>query len=133
MARPLRIDIEDGLYHVISRGWERRILIRANLDRQRWLDLLDRVAARCGWRIFAWILMPDRLHLYLPTLQPNLCAGMHDLNSRYASGFNRRYRASESLFQGRLCCARPKLFHPLLARSQRRWRISGAPSPLAPR
>jgi hypothetical protein len=25
MARPLRIDIEDGLYHVTSRGWERRV------------------------------------------------------------------------------------------------------------
>ena len=24
MARPLRIDIEDGVYHVTSRGWERR-------------------------------------------------------------------------------------------------------------
>ena len=25
MARPLRIDIENGLYHLTSRGWERRL------------------------------------------------------------------------------------------------------------
>lgn len=101
MARPLRIDIEDGLYHVTSRGWERRVVVRDDRDRQRWLELLDRVATRCGWRVFAWVLMRNHFHLYLRTPQPNLSAGMHDLNSGYASGFNRRYRRCGSLFQGR--------------------------------
>jgi REP element-mobilizing transposase RayT len=101
MARPLRIDIEDGLYHVTSRGWERRVVVRDDRDRQRWCGLLDRVAARCGWRVISWVLMSNHFHLYLRTPQPNLSAGMHDLNSGYASGFNRRYRRYGSLFQGR--------------------------------
>jgi len=46
MARPLRIDIEDGVYHVTSRGWERRVVVRDDRDRQRWRELLDRVARR---------------------------------------------------------------------------------------
>ncbi len=99
MARPLRIDIENGLYHVTSRGWERRAIARD--DRQRWLELLDRVATRCGWQVFAWALMRNHHHLYLRTPQPNLSAGMHDLNSGYASGFNRRWQRCGSLFQGR--------------------------------
>jgi REP element-mobilizing transposase RayT len=101
MVRPLRIDIEDGLYHVTSRGWERRAVVRDDRDRQRWLELLDRVAARCGWRVFAWVLMGNHFHLYLRTPQANLSAGMHDLNSGYASGFNRRHRRCGALFQGR--------------------------------
>ncbi len=101
MARPLRIDIENGLYHVTSRGWERRVVVRDDRDRQRWLELLDRVATRCGWRVFAWVLMSNHFHLFLRTPLPNLSAGMHDLNSGYASGFNRRYRRCGSLFQGR--------------------------------
>jgi REP element-mobilizing transposase RayT len=101
MARPLRIDIEEGLYHVTSRGWERRVVARDDRDRQRWFDLLDRVATRCGWRVFAWVLLGNHFHLYLRTPQPNLSAGMHDLNSGYASGFNRRYRRCGALFQGR--------------------------------
>jgi hypothetical protein len=48
MARPLRIDTEDGLYHVTSRGWERRVVARDERDRQRGLELLERVATRCG-------------------------------------------------------------------------------------
>lgn len=101
MTRPLRIDVEDGLYHVTSRGWERRPIVRDDRDRKRWLDLLERVATRCGWRVFAWALMRNHHHLYLRTPQPNLSAGMHDLNSGYASGFNRRWRRCGSLFQGR--------------------------------
>ncbi len=101
MARPLRIEIEDGLYHVTSRGWERRVVVRDDRDRQRWLELLDRVASRSGWRVFAWGLMNNHFHLYLRTPQPNLSAGMHDLNSGYASAFNRRYRRCGALFQGR--------------------------------
>lgn len=101
MARPLRIDIENGLYHVTSRGWERRAIVRDDRDRQRWLELLDRVATRCGWQVFAWALMGNHYHLYLRTPRPNLSAGMHDLNSGYASGFNRRWHRCGSLFQGR--------------------------------
>jgi REP element-mobilizing transposase RayT len=101
MARPLRIDIEDGFYHVTSRGWERCKVVRDDRDRQRWLELLERVATRCGWRVFAWTLLDNHFHLYLRTPQPNLSAGMHDLNSGYASFFNRRHRRCGALFQGR--------------------------------
>lgn len=101
MARPLRIEIEDGLYHVTVRGWERRRIVRGDRDREDWLRLFDKTAMRCGWEVFAWVLMTNHFHLYLRTPQPNLSAGMHDLNSGYASLFNRRHRRVGSLYQGR--------------------------------
>ena len=42
MARPLRIDIPGGLYHVTSRGLECRAIVYENRDREHWLELLDR-------------------------------------------------------------------------------------------
>lgn len=101
MARPLRIEFEDGLYHVTVRGWERRQIVRCDRDREDWLRLVDKTVTRCGWRVFSWVLMSNHFHLYLRTPQPNLSAGMHDLNSGSASLFNRRHRRSGSLFQGR--------------------------------
>jgi len=101
MARPLRNEVEDGLYHVTVRGWERRSIVRSDRDREDWLRLLDKAATRCGWRVFSWVLMTNHFHLYLRTPQPNLSAGMHDLNSGYASLFNRRHRRVGSLYQGR--------------------------------
>ena len=101
MARPLRIEMENGLYHVTARGWEQRVIVDSDLDREDWLRLLDRVATRSNWHIFAWVLMSNHFHLFLRTPEPKLSAGMHDLNSGYASLFNRRYRRVGSLFQGR--------------------------------
>jgi hypothetical protein len=45
--------------------------------------------------------MGNHFHLHLRTPVPNLSSGMHDLNSGYASAFNRRHRRCGSLFQGR--------------------------------
>ncbi|MGB6043822.1 MAG: transposase, partial [Pirellulales bacterium] len=61
----MRIEIEDGLYHVTVRGWERRRIVRGDRDREDWLRLFDKTAMRCGWEVFAWVLMTNHFHLYL--------------------------------------------------------------------
>lgn len=101
MARPLRVDIRDGTYHVTSRGLERRAIVQDDADRAKWLELLDRVAARRRWRVFAWALMTNHFHLFLQTPEADLSAGMHDLNSGYASAYNRRHLRAGPLLQGR--------------------------------
>ena len=58
-------------------------------DREDWLRLFDRVATRSNWRVFSWALLSNHFHLFLRTREPTLSAGMHDLNSGYASLFNR--------------------------------------------
>jgi len=89
------------LYHVISRGNERRAIVRDDADRKRWLKLLDQVVRRRGWQVLAWVLMDNHFHLYLRTPQPDLSAGMHDLNAGYATLFNRRHSRCGPLLQGR--------------------------------
>jgi len=117
MARPLRLEIEDGVYHVTSRGLERRAIVRDDADRERWLALLDAVATRRRWRVFAWVLMGNHFHLFLRTPDADLSAGMHDLNSAYATGFNRRHGRRGPLLQGR--------FHAVLVERERHaWELS---------
>ena len=101
MARPLRIEIPDGLFHVTSRGTERRAILLDDADRAKWVELLDRVVTRRRWVVLAWTLMDNHFHLFLRTPQPNLSAGMHDLNSGYVSAFNRRHDRCGPLLQGR--------------------------------
>jgi hypothetical protein len=38
MARPLRIDVKGGFYHVMGRGLERRSIFGDEKDRRRWLE-----------------------------------------------------------------------------------------------
>ena len=42
MARPLRIEMAGGLVHVMSRGNERRAIVRRHADRQPRLECLQR-------------------------------------------------------------------------------------------
>ena len=101
MARPLRIELAGGLYHVMSRGNERRAIVRDDADRQRRLDWLQRTVETYGWRLHAFVLMTNHEHLFLETPEPNLSAGMHLLNGSYTGYFNVRHRRAGHLFQGR--------------------------------
>jgi putative transposase len=46
MARPLRIELAGGLYHVTSRGDRREAIYRDDHDREDWLAVLGAVCAR---------------------------------------------------------------------------------------
>ena len=101
MARPLRVDIPEGVYHVTARGLEKRQIVRDRVDRQKWTELLGQVAKRRDWRVYAWALLENHYHLFLCVPHADLSQGMHDLNAGYVSVFNRRHRRCGPLFQGR--------------------------------
>ena len=63
MARALRIEFENALYHVTSRGNERRPIFRTDRDRRTFLRLLGETASRFGWSVTAYVLMTNHFHL----------------------------------------------------------------------
>jgi len=101
MARPLRIEMEDGLYHVTSRGNNRQVVFRDAMDFERRVNWIRRTVETYGWHIHAFALMNNHDHLFVETPRANLAAGMHYLNGSYTSYFNRRHRRVGHLFQGR--------------------------------
>lgn len=101
MARPLRLEVENGIYHVTARGNERKAVYRDSTDRERFLEVLTRTLERFRWSCLAYCLMTNHYHLLVRTPQPNLARGMRDLNGVYAQAFNRRYGRCGHLFQGR--------------------------------
>ena len=70
MARPLRIELAGGLYHVMSRGNERRAMVRDDADRQRRLDWLERTVQTHGWRLHAFALLTNHEHVFVETPEP---------------------------------------------------------------
>ena len=101
MPRNPRYDVANGLHHVTNRGVEHGNIVRDDLDRNNWWRLLDRVALRCRWRVFAAVLLDNHFHIFLRTTEPNLSVGMHDVESSYATLFNGRHDRAGPLFQGR--------------------------------
>lgn len=101
MSRPLRIQFPGALYHVTSRGNERKAIFADDHDRKRRLDWLSRAVATYGLNLHAFVLMDNHDHLFVETPQPNLAAAMHYYNSSYTGYFNGRYKRAGHLFQGR--------------------------------
>src|SRR6266496_6859983 len=101
MARPLRLDHAGAVWHVTSRGNERREIFRDDEDRERFLRILARVVEEFRWRVHAYVLMGNHFHLLIETPEPTLSRGMQHLNGAYTQSFNRRHRRVGHLLQGR--------------------------------
>jgi len=101
MARPLRINIPGGIYHVIARGNDREQIVRDDIDRQRFLQVLARVVDRFSWLCHAYSLLDNHYHLVVETPLPNLPGGMRQLNGRHAQSFNVRHQRTGHLFESR--------------------------------
>jgi len=101
MSRPLRIEFEDALYHVTSRGDRREAIFVDDTDRIAFLDLLGQVSDRFDFTALAYCLMGNHYHLVLATRQANLSMLMRQLNGVYTQRFNRRHGKVGHVFQGR--------------------------------
>ena len=101
MARPLRIEYAGAVYHLTTRGNERRAIFKDNQDRELFLDTLKKVIDRYHWLCHAYCFMDNHYHLVVETPDGNLSKGMRQLNGIYTQAYNRRHRRVGHLFQGR--------------------------------
>ena len=101
MARPLRIEFPNAIYHVMARGNGRQRIFHADADYQRMTDGLAKTIARTGWQVFAFVWMPNHIHLFVRTPKPNLSVGMQYLRSGFANWYAKRHQRTGHLFQGR--------------------------------
>jgi putative transposase len=101
VSRPLRIEIENGWYHVISRGIDGRQLFPDDRSKEHFLELLQVMPSRFSLRIHAYVLMGNHYHLQIETLKPNLSRAIQWLNLSFSAWYNRLQRRRGPLLQGR--------------------------------
>ena len=101
MARPLRIELAGGVYHVTSRGDRREDIFLTDDDRRAWLKLLGDVCERFNWVCHGWCQMTNHYHVVLETVEANLSQGMRHLNGVYTQYANRAHGRVGHVFQGR--------------------------------
>ena len=101
MARKPRIEYADAIYHVISRGNRGEAIFQDEEDRTHFLRCLGETCERTGWKIHAFVLMPNHYHFLLETPEANLVVGMKWLQGTYTQRFNLRHSLRGHLLQGR--------------------------------
>jgi putative transposase len=101
MARPLRIEYPNAVYHVTSRGNARADIFVDDSDRESFLRIAGKVVTRYNWLCHAYCLMDNHYHILIETPDGNLSEGMRQLNGIYTQAFNRRHDRVGHVFQGR--------------------------------
>ena len=98
MPRTCRGDGQDGIFHVGTRGNNRKDIYMDEGDRLRFEFLLAKVAKKYRWILQAYCLMGHHYHLLVRAGIDDLSAGMRVLNGGYAQSFNRRHGRGGHLF-----------------------------------
>jgi REP-associated tyrosine transposase len=75
------------------------MIVREEVNRDRLMGCSKRAGDRCDWRVYAFVLISNHLHVSCP--RPKLAPGMHTFLSSYANGWPRRHRVMGHVFEGR--------------------------------
>ena len=101
MARKARAEVEGGLYHVITRGNNRRQIFDSPADYEKFLSLLAVQKVRLPFFLYAYCLMTNHVHLLIERRADPIGRIMHRVLTGYSQYYNRRYRRVGHLLQGR--------------------------------
>lgn len=101
MPRSLRLERENGVYHIINRGNYRQDLFVDAGTHESFETCLFEACEKCAWILEGFCVMTNHFHLVVRTPQGNLIYGMKWLQSTFANRYHRFRNVNGKLFQGR--------------------------------
>jgi REP element-mobilizing transposase RayT len=101
MPRKNRVHVAGGLYHVILRGNNRQQIFVDNRARARFLDLLSEGVPRFGYKVHAFCLMSNHVHLALQAGDEPIAKAVQNVGFRHAQRTHWASGSSGHIFQGR--------------------------------
>jgi len=100
MARIPRLNMA-GFHHIVNRGVARDNVYRCDKDKEKYLEILCKACRTYRVNVHDYCLMDNHYHLLIETTSENLSLFMRQINSNYAIYFNKKYKRTGHLWQGR--------------------------------
>lgn len=101
MPRAARRISSTGIYHIMLRGIDCQKIFKDRNDFSRFLIILRECKNRSNYKLYAYCLMPNHVHLLLKSENESIDTIMKSIAGRYASWFNFKYQRKGHLFQDR--------------------------------
>lgn len=101
MPRRGRIISSSRIYHVVSRGNEKKPIFLDKEDHERFIGILRRKQKEKSFTLYAYCLMKSHYHAVLNEEEAGISSIMSSINTAYAIYFNKKYDRVGHLFQGR--------------------------------
>jgi len=100
MARKPRLDMA-GFHHIVNRGVAKHKVYRCSEDKEKFLEIICKSCTVYKVNVHDYCLMDNHYHLLIETTSNNLSLFMRQLNANYAIYFNKKYKRTGHLWQGR--------------------------------
>ena len=101
MPRRARCKSASNIYHVVIRGADRQQLFEESKDYIKYLDILQYYKLECEFKLYAYCLMSNHIHLLMKTQEMPLDMIFRHVSTCYAVWFNMKYDRTGFLQQGR--------------------------------
>jgi len=101
MARPYRLQGGNCLYHITSRGDDRKKIFISEYDFNKFLEYLLIAKTKYSFYLYAYCLMSNHYHLFIETAEPNLSKIMQYINTAYTVYYNTKRKKTGHVFCGR--------------------------------
>ncbi len=103
MPRVARSIISDTPYHIIHRGNNRQKIFFCGDDYRYFLSLIKEAKEKYGCRLYAYVLMPNHIHLLLesPQSSENLAKYIKLLAQKYSQHINKAHKRTGTLWEGK--------------------------------
>lgn len=101
MARPLRIEYPDAVYHVSNYGADNQRVFPSAKYFEAFLEGLGETCSRLNVEVHAYCLLRDEYHLVVKTPEANLSRFMRQVDGLYTQHYQRLKKSDGSLFRGR--------------------------------
>lgn len=101
MPRQARKLAQSGIYHVMLRGIDRQKIFEEQDDYFRFLDIIQECRELCGFKLYAYCLMGNHVHILMEAQNENLETVFKRIAGRYVYYYNVKYRRIGHLFQDR--------------------------------
>lgn len=101
MPRKARKKSESGIYHVMLRGIDRQLIFEDTEDYIRFLDIVQECREQCEFKLYAYCLMGNHVHLLLKVQVDSLETIFKKIGGRYVYYYNVKYQRVGHLFQDR--------------------------------
>lgn len=100
MPKSYRIFGNKRTNHVMIRGINKQDIFLDKQDKEKFMKEIVTTKEKYNYKLYAYVLMPNHVHMQIYDEEENLPIIMNSLQTRYASYFNKKYERVGHLFQG---------------------------------
>lgn len=101
LPRKTRKKSVTGIYHCILRGINQQDIFFEDQDYFKFLNVLLSSKNFYQFKLLSYVLMPNHIHLQVKDEKENLSKFMHNIEIRYSTYFNKKYKRIGHFFENR--------------------------------